>query len=187
MSLHRPAGPRAPARGRRAASFALTSAALAWLAHGVAGGALPSPWLLLIGAVAVAACAGPVLGREASGPTIVVALLAAQLGLHGWLALTATHAGHAGGHGHTGRMVAAHLVATAAAAVWLRFAEQRIWGAARRSWIAALVLHRRWLDVPSDHPEPPRRPVGWWLPDAHIARWIPAAVGMRGPPGVVGP
>ena len=114
--------------------FGAASGGLAALAHAVAGGSLPSGWLLLVGAGLIAAASAGLLGREATWPRIVAALAAAQGALHLWLTALGPH--HHGAHpaddaGSAAAMLLAHAAATAAAATWLRYAEQRIWTAAR--------------------------------------------------------
>lgn len=186
MPPRRRPGPAVPARFRRSGAFAATSAVLAWLAHGIGGGALPSVWLLLVGGAVVGVAALPFLGREATWPRIAAGLAAAQAALHVWLALTASHAGHHGGHGSAGRMLAAHAVATAAAVVWLRYLEHRVWSAARDAWLRLILHRRRWLPVPGLLPGPsPARPA-WLVPPFH-SRHSATAQGVRGPPVLVGP
>ncbi len=170
---------------RRATAFAATSAVLAGLAHAVAGGPLPNPWLLLLGAALVGAAARAVAAGEATWPRIVVGLAAAQGFLHLWMATLGTHH-HAGSAaaGSSARMLLAHVVATAAAAVWLRYAEQRLWQRARLAWVRSLIR-------PVQFEPPPR---GERVPTAPISRptlaesvFDAAASVVRGPPGVVRP
>lgn len=182
--------PPAPARARRAIGFGAASGALAALAHAVAGGSLPSGWLLLVGAGLVAAASAGLLGREATWPRIVVALAAAQGALHVWLAVLGPHhqGTHAGDGSESGAgMLLAHAVATAAAATWLRYAEQRIWSAARSAWIRVLLARRRWLpDPPVLRRAAPARPDAQPVRDL-ISIHVRAALGVRGPPLLVGP
>lgn len=185
MPHRRSPGPAAPARLRRAGAFGATSAALAWLAHGIGGGALPSVWLLLVGAAVVAGAAVPVLGREATWPRITAALALAQAALHGWLTLTGSHAAHHEA-GSASRMLTAHITATVVAVVWLRYFEQRVWSAARDAWVRVMVQRRRWLPVPALH-HAPAAPTGAWLVPTMHSQHPAAARGMRGPPVPVGP
>jgi hypothetical protein len=188
MSPRRLPGPDAPARLRRAATFAATSAALASLAHAVGGAALPDLWLLGLGAAAVAAAAYPLLGREAGWPRIIVGLAMAQAALHGYLSMAAGHAHH-GAHSSQGdgaAMLWAHILATGAAAVWLRLAEGRLWQQARQSWVRALLRPHALLAAPVLH-RPPEQPA----PSGPLRRLIAAPGaprwGVRGPPLLVGP
>lgn len=172
-------------RGWRAGAFGVTSAALAWLAHGIGGGALPSIWLLLVGAAAVAAAAVPLLGREATWPRITAALALAQAVLHGWLTLTCSHAVHEE-PGSGARMLTAHITATAVAVVWLRYVEQRLWSAARTAWVRLLLHRRRWLSAPARRTVPQMSAPSWVVPSMH-SRHAPSARGRRGPPVPAGP
>ncbi len=187
MSSRRGTGPNPPARLRRAGGFAATSAVLASTAHAAAGGGVPSVWLLALGAAVVAGAAVPLLGREATWPRIALALAAAQAALHGWLALVSgSHAGH-DGHppGITAQMLLAHAVATAAAVVWLRYAEQRLWQAARRTWVLLRLWRRRWMSVPAIHERPRARPPRS-EPCRNSSPRPACAHGVRGPPVLVG-
>lgn len=172
--------PAAPFQWHRAAAFAGTSALLSAIAHSSAGGALPNVWLMLVGTAALVPAAHLGLAREAGWTRILLALGLAQGALHAWLQLAAgSHHAHAS-HNSTLKMLTAHAVGTLAAAAWLRYGEQRVWAAARRRWLSA-VLGRidRPVLVVRDRmaPSPVRRaPVVLYL-DV-----VPKVYGMRGPP-----
>ncbi len=189
MSKPRRPGPATPARLERAAGFGATSALLGAVAHGVGGGTLPDVWLLLLGGAAAALLAIPVLGREATWPRIALALAVAQAALH--LLLTTTGGHHAvhgttAGHGLTGRMLAAHVVATAVAVVWLRYAEQRLWSVARQAWVNLVLGRHRRLRIPAIGGSRPIR-TGFPPPRSMLSFHLSGAVGVRGPPVPVGP
>jgi len=184
-SLRRP-GPQVPAWPRRAGTFAATSAVLASIGHWAGGGSLPNVWLLLVGAAALAGLSYPLLRREATWPQIVAALAVAQGLLHAWLMVAGAHHGSHPSHGLTASMLLAHGAATAAAAVWLRYGEQRLWSAARAAWVRLILQRRRWLADPAI-PSVPEVPAAGWFPPALAAEYSPAALGVRGPPLPVGP
>jgi hypothetical protein len=193
MSSQRRKGPAVPARLRRSLAFASTSALLAWLAHGLGGGALPDVWFLLLGACVLMAGIYPLLGREATWVHIALGLAGAQVLLHAWLTVTAhsaEHAEHAVGHGSShgfpARMLTALVAATAAAVVWLRYGERQLWIRARQLWVAVILRRRRWLGVPAEHLQPALAPAGW-LPPALATDFLVSAHGTRGPPRPAGP
>jgi hypothetical protein len=188
MSQRRLPGPDAPARLRRSATFAGTSAVLATVAHTVGGAALPDLWLLALGAAAVAAAAYPLLGREAGWPRIIVGLAVAQAALHGYLSVVADHAhgGAAGAQVDGAAMLWAHLLATAVAAVWLRLGEDRLWQRARRSWVRALLRPNSLLAAPVRY-SPPTLPAPCGPRRRRIAPPGARCWGVRGPPLLVGP
>ncbi|WP_408896293.1 hypothetical protein ACJ5H2_15400 [Nocardioides sp. R1-1] len=110
------------------------------LAHGAAGGEVPSAWWLAAFGLLVYAAGGLVLRHRASIRVVLPALLAAQVVGHGWL-VALSPAGHPG-HEHatsaflglTPGMVAAHLAAAAVTGL--------MWGLRRR----AVEVLLRWTD-----------------------------------------
>jgi len=173
-------------------SFALVSVLLAALAHAGAGGALPDPWILLLGGLPVLVFAWPLAGAERRLPFILTGLAATQAWLHVWSSQLAGHSGH-GSHGPAAAgpdadswsapiMIATHLIAGIVAGLWLRLGEERLWRLSRAlvARVAAAVLVRRHRGLVPQHREPPiwappqqpRHPYPGWL----------SVAGMRAPP-----
>lgn len=154
---------------------------LSAVAHGLAGGALPSLWLLLLGAALLLPIAYLGTGREAFWPRIVIGLALAQGAFHVWLQFAAgAHHAHAGSI-DIGRMLLAHAAATLVAAVWLRYGEQRVWAAARERWLSALLrgVGAPRLIVPR---RAPRIPAARRAVVDHYLDIAPRVCGMRAPP-----
>lgn len=121
-----------PLRFLRVAAFTLVCVLLAASGHGMASGRHPSPALLAIGALAVAATAGRLASRERTLVEIGGAVTVVQGALHTLFALAdssghatpsqaghagyAGHAGHAAGEGHAGHQ--GSLVAMDSAELW---------------------------------------------------------------------
>jgi hypothetical protein len=170
---------------RRATAFAGTAAALAALAHVFAGGSLPNPWLLLLGAAFAGAGVLPLVAREATWPLIVAGLAIAQGFLHLWMAaLGHHHHGGAAGSVSGSRMLLAHVLATVVSAIWLRYGEQRLWNGARLAWVRSLIRSVRFEPAPSSD-RPRTAPVS--RPIIRSTVFDPASAVVRGPPRVVIP
>ena len=129
---------------RRAALPGVTTASAGWGlsttglglgAHALGGAALPGAPVALAVLLAALGLARLVTARERGLPVLLAAVTAGQLGVHAALVLggpAGPHAGWCGPHdpaargGHTGVAVtAAHVLAAAATAWWLRRGEQR--------------------------------------------------------------
>ncbi|MEU6848877.1 hypothetical protein ABZ901_02930 [Actinacidiphila alni] len=81
----------------RAAVFAAVCVALSAAGHALAGGGVPGVGVLVVGGVAVLACAAPMAGRERAVPGIPVVLMAGQLALHVLFCLAAVRPAGADG------------------------------------------------------------------------------------------
>jgi hypothetical protein len=175
-------------REARAGVFALVCLSSSVALHGWASGTLPSVTAIVAGAGLALAVAILLAGRERGFPMIVAVLLCAQAGLH-YLFESVPHAGH-----HLGQlpaagppasaMVAAHVVAGAFTAAWLRGGEVAAGRLCR--WLARSVapLGLLWLFI---RPllRTPFRPVLAWAAENPVALAAPGwrlSVIRRGPP-----
>jgi len=147
------------ARSARSVAFAVSAVSLSLGAHATAGGDVPDvPLLLLL--VALVDAASSTLARRPRGPVATaVALLSAQVVLHGAFMFAAPdHAAHAG-HLPSLPMVVAHGIAAFVLAVLLSHGERLITHVARVLLPVALLRPFRPLlatrlvvAVPSDVP-----------------------------------
>ncbi|ETK36779.1 hypothetical protein [Microbispora sp. ATCC PTA-5024] len=137
----------------RSAAFSVVCVLLAVGAHRFAGGAGPTPRVLLVGGLAVLAGAAAVAGRERSPSVVVALVVAAQVFLHELLGPAAPPAAvvvpGAHGHGHPlsvrAGMLVAHLTAALITGWWLSRGEAALWSILRRigagalGWLAPLL------------------------------------------------
>jgi hypothetical protein len=146
------------ARSARSVAFAVSAVSLSLGAHATAGGDVPDVPLLLL--VALVDAASSTLARRPRGPVATaVALLSAQVVLHGAFMFAAPdHAAHAG-HLPSLPMVVAHGIAAFVLAVLLSHGERLITHVARVLLPVALLRPFRPLlatrlvvAVPSDVP-----------------------------------
>ncbi|MFD1539318.1 MFS transporter [Nonomuraea guangzhouensis] len=125
-----------PLRLARTAAFAAVCVGLAALAHAMGGGSVPAPHTAALGLGAVLLAALALGGRERSAPTINVALVCAQLGLHEWFGTdgTAYVISHPHGRGLSEGvgMLLAHLTATLITGWWLARGETALWALLHR-------------------------------------------------------
>jgi hypothetical protein len=150
------------ARSVRSVAFAVSAVSLSLGAHATAGGDVPDvPLLLLL--IALVDAVSSTFARRPRGPTATaVALLAAQVVLHGAFMFAApAHAAHAAhaGHLHSLPMLVAHGIAAFVLAVLLSHGERLITHVARVLLPVALLRPFRPLlatrlvvAVPSDVP-----------------------------------
>ena len=125
-----------PFRLARTAAFAAVCVGLAALAHAMGGGSVPAPYTVALGLGAVLLAALALGGRERSAPTINVALVCAQLGLHELFGTDGTayvtaHP-HGRGLGEGAGMLLAHLTATLITGWWLARGESALWALLHR-------------------------------------------------------
>jgi len=203
----------------RAGGFAVAAVTVALAAHTAAGGPAPDVVTVLAAAVLVAVVHRVVLaGRERSWPDLLVGLGAVQCVLH-WLfgagpgmpgvpdasamahaeAGAAAEAGAVGAAGvpawHGPDMLAAHLVAAAVLAWFLRQGERALWSAARRgvvrdrAHVLAAVVAAVLAAVtsrPAPAPAVPARTSSrsWRPPGVRGlgGRWVRGARSWRAPP-----
>ncbi|GAA0385774.1 hypothetical protein GCM10009530_40910 [Microbispora corallina] len=138
----------------RSAAFSVVCVLLAVGAHRFAGGAGPTPRVLLVGGLAVLAGAAAVAGRERSPSVVVALVVAAQVFLHELLGPAGPPAAAvvvpgAHGHGHPlsvrAGMLVAHLTAALITGWWLSRGEAALWSILRRigagawGWLAPLL------------------------------------------------
>ncbi|XVQ14670.1 hypothetical protein ACQP1W_19690 [Spirillospora sp. CA-255316] len=180
--------PTPPLRLVRATVFAAVCVLLTSLAHFTASGMVMAPWTVTLGFAGVLAFAFTLSGHERSLPTILGGLLLGQFALH--VLFAANHGQHHPGAappmapdgGPDAAMTAAHLLAAAVSAWWLRRGERHAWRLAR---LAARVLILPFLLVYAASVPPERRPVA---PPASpdVPRPVTAvlrhALVLRGPP-----
>jgi hypothetical protein len=148
-----------PLRFARTAAFSAACVILAALAHVAGGGSGPEPWAAALGLAATAALGLALCGRERSGATINVVLVAAQLGLHELFAgdATAYLVVHAHGEGLVvnAGMLVAHLTATIVTGLWLARGEAALWALLRRLARRLLVVLLRAVAAPAARPVVP--------------------------------
>ncbi|HEV3357149.1 MAG TPA: hypothetical protein VG247_10160 [Pseudonocardiaceae bacterium] len=176
------AGPLAPSRGAlrvvRGSVLAITSAALAVLAHVLGGGMPPSTGLTLLLTIGAAAGGVALADRQRGGITILAALGTSHLAIHELLTLC-TPAMDMGSPVNAQVMLAAHVAAILLAAVLLARAERAIY------LLAALLamLLPRWIVVHFEHPEPAPAPRCHAAPAPKAIRVLLRRVNARrGPP-----
>ena len=207
----------APRPWLRALVAGVVGVAVALVAHTSVDGDLPSVTALAVSAVVLTVLARGATVAEVRLPVLLAGLTAVQLGLHavflylatgrathtgaaGWLCCgdaTPIHAG-AGAGLSRGALVllAAHLLAVAVTAFWLRRLEVRVWRAAHAaastvlSAVSALLRAliatiRSLLPAPRPHvvPSPHRELLVLPLPASVL---LTRAVTRRGPPAVAG-
>ena len=176
------AGPLTPSRGMlrvaRGSVLAVTSAALAVLAHVIGGGMPPSTGLTLLLTVGVAAGGVALADRQRGGLAILGALGASHLAIHLLLTLC-TPTMDMGSPFNAQTMFGAHVVAILLAAVLLTRAERAIYALAE----LLSVLLPRWIVVLFVAPELPPAPSRAPEPAAKAMRvLLRRACSRRGPP-----
>lgn len=176
------AGPLAPSRGTlrvvRGSVLAITSAALAVLAHVLGGGMPPSTGLTLLLTAGVAAGGVALADRQRGGFAILVALGTSHLAIHLLLTL-GTPAMDMGSPINAQVMPVAHVLAVLLAAALLSRAERAIYALAEQ---LAMVLPR-WIVLFHVAPEPPPAPRRVEEPAEKVMRvLLRRACSRRGPP-----
>ncbi|WP_055478610.1 hypothetical protein [Sphaerimonospora mesophila] len=194
-----------PLRIARSATFSAVCVLLAVGAHWFAGGAGPTPRILLVGWLAVMAAATALAGRQRSPETIIGLVLAAQVLLHQMLGPArrpgvvphppvAHDPAHELGlyeHGEPlsvrAGMLVAHLTAALITGWWLSRGEALVWSILRRIGVRAVRWFRPLLgrigagdDVV---PRPRSRGPEPVLPGCAVL--LRHAVIRRGPPGLL--
>ncbi|MBP2703779.1 MFS transporter [Microbispora sp. RL4-1S] len=192
----------------RSVVFSVVCVLLAVGAHRFAGGAGPTPRVLLVGGLTVLAGATALAGRERS-PVVVMGLLgAAQLFLHrllgpvgppsGYGSLTeSAHVHHRGpgvqvtlaqAHGHglgvQTMMLVAHLTAALITGWWLARGEAAVWSILRRIGASALRRLAPMFALLGTPVQAPVRPSPRRRRSARPRRWLTLrhAIVRRGPP-----
>ncbi len=179
-----------PLRAARTGLLGLAAAVLAGVAHTAAGGAAPSPALVLATGVLAAATCWRASRRRLGVLRCATLAAAVQAFLH--LAFAAgTPAGTSTGHG--GTMLAAHVAAGAAFGIWLAVGEAVLWRAAARLAAATAVAVQNLADrvtrllappqVAAPRPAPGRRAPRDLRPASRPA--LRHVVVRRGPPAAV--
>jgi hypothetical protein len=160
----------------RGSLLAGTSAVLAVAAHVIGGGMAPATGLTVLLTIGIAAAGIALADRQRGWVEILLALGAAQLGMHVLL----TIGGHAGDAGqvHGWPMTGGHVLAVLLAAAVLAWAETAVFAVAAA---VALLLPRRLAAPPTVDspvlPRPPREPVDR-AREVLLRRCLP----RRGPP-----
>ncbi|MFG1687261.1 MFS transporter [Nonomuraea sp. NPDC049269] len=131
-----------PLRLARSALFAAVCVTLAALAHWFAGGTLPSPARLALGAAVVTAITAVAAGREREPVLIALLLGAAQLLLHGLFTWHAAPTAMPPGHGLASdvEMELCHLTATLMTGWWVARGETALWSVLRRLAVRVVLL-----------------------------------------------
>lgn len=168
-----------PLRLARSALFAAVCVALAALAHWFAGGTLPDPGQLALGAGVVTAGTAVAAGREREPVLIALLLGSAQLLLHGLFAWHTAPASMPPGHGLASdvEMELCHLTAMLLTGWWVAKGETALWSVLRRLAVRVVLFL---APCPVRPPAPPT--------PAYVAPGIPYesvlrhAVVRRGPP-----
>lgn len=128
-----------PLRLARSALFAAVCVTLAALAHWFAGGTLPGPGQIALGAGVVTAITAVAAGREREPVLIAVLLGSAQLLLH---ALFSWHAPMTPGHGLASdvEMELCHLTAMLVTGCWVARGETALWSVLRRLAVRVMLI-----------------------------------------------
>lgn len=128
-----------PLRLARSALFAAVCVTLAALAHWFAGGTLPGPGQIALGAGVVTAITAVAAGREREPVLIAVLLGSAQLLLH---ALFSWHAPMTPGHGLASdvEMELCHLTAMLVTGWWVARGETALWSVLRRLAVRVMLI-----------------------------------------------
>ena len=184
----------------RATVFAVVCVLLGAAGHALASGSLPPLVGLITGIPLAVLVTGWLVRAQRSLPVLAAVGTATQLGLHalfGYAAanpvadartahLAVHHAGHGAAGSMTAGMAAAHLVAGAVAAWWLRRGEAAVFAHCAALAAAALPLYlldsASALVVPAAEPAPrPRTEAPLRLRAAPLRHCLV----RRGPPGLV--
>ncbi len=176
------AGPLTPSRGAlrvlRGCALAITSAALAVLAHVIGGGMPPSTGLTLVLTIGAAAGGVALADRQRGGFAILAALGTSHVAIHLLLTL-GTPAMDMGSPVDGQVMLATHIAAILLAAALLARAERAIYLLAE---LLAMLLPR-WMVVHFEHPEPAAAPRCHAEPAEKAVRVLLRRVNARrGPP-----
>lgn len=190
-----PSAGRGALRALRAGVLGTAAAALAITGHVGGGGAAPAVPLAAAAAIVTSAVFHRFLSRQHGPVGIATLLTAAQLALHGASVLAAdpatgphgTHALHALPHGETvtawsaadGRMLAAHVVASALTALVLARGEAVMWGLCALLGRAAVVPRRV---LPTVAWSAPGRPLAAQAVPVCFGDVFARVSGRRGPP-----
>ncbi|MBB6118619.1 hypothetical protein [Nocardiopsis algeriensis] len=177
---------RTPLRAVRTGVSASVCVAVSACGHTLSSGHEVPFGGLLAGALLILASAWALTGRERGLGTITGWMLWGQLALH-TVFTAASAAGH-GGHGTAldpgasagADMLAAHAVAAAVCAWWLRRGEAAVFDHLRLAAAALLPLVLAVVRLPCQ-PLPPQRPAGPLLP-APAAPLLRHSLVLRGPP-----
>lgn len=173
-----------------------TATLLAALSHSWAGGVVPDPLALALGAVFASAVGTVAVGRRGSLVRTAVAVAIGQLAFHLAFSLLGSGASvvaHAGHHASVAAIVAdpsaavarggaamwlAHLTAGVLTVLYLRHLERRVWSLLSRvGWRVVAALGIR---VPA--PRTPRSAIALVSPRTLRASPLRGAIALRGPP-----
>lgn len=172
-------GQPSPTRGAlrvlRGVTLALTSAALAVAAHVLAGGMAPDTGLTALLTAGVAAVGVAMADRRRGTGALLLALGAAQVGMH--LILSIPEHG-AMGTGNGWLMTGAHAVAVLVSAAVLARADAAVFVLAG---VFAMLLPR-WLSAPPVPDAPTHTPVRVVAVDRSMSVLLRRACARRGPP-----